>query len=92
VVDGGKARVILSALVTPASIMDNTHMLDLVKYVCSKWKLQPKQATGDAKYGRPDPEGLRLPPLPGHPLAAGYTARGTHMTNLQSGGVCFNNP
>jgi hypothetical protein len=31
--------------------MDNTPMLDLVKYVCSKWKLQPKQATGDAKYG-----------------------------------------
>ncbi len=51
VVDGGKARIILSALVTPASIMDNTPMLDLVKYVCSKWKLQPKQATGDAKYG-----------------------------------------
>ncbi len=51
VVDGGKARIILSALVTPASIMDNTPMLDLVKYVCSRWKLQPKQATGDTKYG-----------------------------------------
>jgi len=51
VVDGGKARIILSALVTPASIMDNTPMLDLVRYVCSKWKIQPKQATGDAKYG-----------------------------------------
>jgi hypothetical protein len=51
VVDGGKARIILSSLVTPASIMDNTPMLDLVEYVCTKWKLQPKQATGDAKYG-----------------------------------------
>jgi transposase len=51
VVDGGKARIILTALVTPASIMDNTPMLDLVKYVCSRWKLQPKQATGDTKYG-----------------------------------------
>ena len=30
VVDGGKARIILSALVTPASIMDNTPMLDMV--------------------------------------------------------------
>jgi transposase len=30
VVDGGKARVILSALVTPASITDNTPLLDLV--------------------------------------------------------------
>jgi transposase len=51
VVDGGKARIILSALVTPVSIMDNTPLLDLVNCVCSKWKLQPKQATGDAKYG-----------------------------------------
>jgi transposase len=51
IVDGGKQRIIPHALVTPASIMDNTPMLDLVKYVCSKWKLQPKQATGDAKYG-----------------------------------------
>jgi transposase len=51
VVDGGKARIILAALVTPASIMDNTPMLDLVKCACSKWKIQPKQATGDAKYG-----------------------------------------
>jgi hypothetical protein len=30
VVDGGKARIILSVLVTPASIMDNTPMLDMV--------------------------------------------------------------
>jgi transposase len=51
IVDGGKQRIILHALVTPASIMDNTPMLDLVKYVCSKWEIQPKQATGDAKYG-----------------------------------------
>lgn len=51
VVDGGKARIILSALVTPASIMDNTPMLDLTNWVCSKWKLQPRIAVGDAKYG-----------------------------------------
>ncbi|MGB7096230.1 MAG: IS1182 family transposase, partial [Anaerolineales bacterium] len=51
VVDGGKARIILSALVTPASIMDNTPMLDLTYWVCSKWKLQPRLAVGDAKYG-----------------------------------------
>ena len=51
IVDGGKQRVILHALVAPASIMDNTPMLDLVKYVCSKWNLQAKQATADAKYG-----------------------------------------
>jgi len=51
VVDGGKARVILSALVTPASIMDNTPMLDMVHWACAKWKLNPKTVTGDAKYG-----------------------------------------
>jgi transposase len=51
VVDGGKARIILRALVTPASIMDNTPMLDLVEWVKSRWQLDPKIAVGDAKYG-----------------------------------------
>lgn len=51
VVDGGKSRIILSALVTPASIMDNTPMLDLVDWVRSRWRLEPKIAVGDAKYG-----------------------------------------
>jgi transposase len=51
VVDGGKARIILSALVTPASITDNTPLLDLVDWVCSRWKIQPKLAVGDTKYG-----------------------------------------
>jgi hypothetical protein len=50
-VDGGKARIILSALVTPASIMDNTPILDLVDWVCSRWKINPKLAAGGAKYG-----------------------------------------
>jgi transposase len=51
VVDGGKARIILSALVTPASIMDNTPILDLVDWVRSRWKIEPKLAVGDARYG-----------------------------------------
>jgi transposase len=51
VVDGGKARVILSALVTPASIMDNPPLLDLVDWVRARWRLKPKLAVGDAKYG-----------------------------------------
>ena len=51
VVDEGKARIILSALVTPASITDNTPLLDLVDWVCSRWKIQPKIAVGDTKYG-----------------------------------------
>jgi len=51
VVDGGQHRIILSALVTPASIMDNTPLLDLVRWVCARWPVHPKQATGDTKYG-----------------------------------------
>jgi transposase len=51
VVDGGKARIILSALVTPASITDNTPILDLVDWVCTRWKIEPKLAVGDTRYG-----------------------------------------
>ena len=51
VVDGGKQRIILNALVTPASIQDNTPFLDEVRCVCARWQLHPKSATGDAKYG-----------------------------------------
>jgi hypothetical protein len=49
VVDGGKARIILRALVTPASIMDNTPMLDLTNWVCERWKIKPRIAVGDSK-------------------------------------------
>ncbi len=51
IVDGGKQRIILHVLVTPASIMDNSPLLDLVRWVCVRWELKPKQATGDTKYG-----------------------------------------
>jgi transposase len=51
VVDGGKDRIILADLVTPASVMDNTPMLDLLQWVCSRWNLKPSIAVGDAKYG-----------------------------------------
>jgi transposase len=51
VVDGGKARIILSALVTPASITDNTPLLDLVDWVRFRWRIAPKLAVGDSKYG-----------------------------------------
>ena len=51
VVDGGKARIILSALITPASIMDNTPILDLVDWIRSRWMIEPKLAVGDSKYG-----------------------------------------
>jgi transposase len=51
VVDGGKARIILAALVTPASIMDHTPMLDLTCWVRFRWQVQPKIAVGDTRYG-----------------------------------------
>jgi transposase len=51
VVDGGKRRIILAALVTPGEVMDNQPMLDLLWYVSFRWRLRPKQATGDTKYG-----------------------------------------
>jgi hypothetical protein len=51
VVDGGKARIILAALVTPADVMENQAMRDLLWRVCFRRKVWPHQVTGDAKYG-----------------------------------------
>ncbi len=49
VVVGGKARIILQALVTPSEVMDNQPMLDLLWRVRLRWKLHPRQVTGDTK-------------------------------------------
>ncbi len=54
VVDGGKARIILNVLVTPSEVMDNQPMLDLLWRTRFRWKLWPRQATGDSKYGTED--------------------------------------
>jgi hypothetical protein len=51
VVDGGKARIILAALVTPAEVQDNQPAVDLVWRARFRWKLHPRQVTGDSKYG-----------------------------------------
>src|SRR5438045_3859480 len=51
VIDGGKARIILAALVTPSEVMENQPMLDLLWRVCFRWHLHPRQVTGDTKYG-----------------------------------------
>jgi len=45
------ARIILGTLVTPAAVMENSPMLDLVRRARFRWQLQPKQATGDTTYG-----------------------------------------
>jgi transposase len=51
VVDGGKARVVLAVLVTPAEVQDNQPALDLLWRARFRWKLRPHQVTGDCKYG-----------------------------------------
>jgi hypothetical protein len=50
-VDGGKARIILTALVTPSEVMDNQPMLDLLWHCRFHWQLGLDQVTGDTKYG-----------------------------------------
>src|SRR5215204_6281104 len=51
VVDGGKARVILNALVAPFEVTENAPMLDLLWRSVFRWKLRPRQVTGDTAYG-----------------------------------------
>jgi hypothetical protein len=51
VVDGGKRRIILAVLVVPGEVMDNQPMLDLLWHVYFRWRLRPKQVTGDTTYG-----------------------------------------
>jgi transposase len=51
VVDGGKARVILTTLVTKSDIKDNQPMLDLLWHTTFRWKLRPHHVTGDSVYG-----------------------------------------
>ncbi len=51
VVDGGRARIILAALVTPADVMENAPMRDLLWRVRFRRKLRPRRVTGDTTYG-----------------------------------------
>lgn len=51
VVDGGKARIILNALVTPFEVTENQPMLDLLWRSSFRWKIAPRQVTGDTAYG-----------------------------------------
>jgi transposase len=51
VVDGGKARIIVDVLVTPAEVTENLPMLDLLFRSRFRWHLQPRSVTADAAYG-----------------------------------------
>jgi hypothetical protein len=53
-VDGGKARIILNALVTPAEVADHEPFCDLLWRALYRWRLRPRQATGDKAYGTID--------------------------------------
>ena len=50
-VDGGKARIILSCLVTPTIIQDHTPLLDLVWHNRFRWRLKLRLAVADTRYG-----------------------------------------
>lgn len=50
VVDGGKARIILQALVAPAEVMEGQPMRDLIWHTCFHWHLHPRQVTADTAY------------------------------------------
>ena len=51
VVDGGRGRIILAALVAPAEVPEHQPALDLLWRARFRWKLWPHQITGDTKYG-----------------------------------------
>ena len=51
VVDGGKARVILDALVTAAEVTENLPMLEMLFRSSFRWRPRPRSVTGDAAYG-----------------------------------------
>jgi transposase len=50
VVDGGKARIILGALVTPADVQDNQTLLDLLDRTRFRYHLHVRRVIGDSKY------------------------------------------
>jgi hypothetical protein len=54
VIDGGKRRIILAALVTPADVMENVPLRDLLWRVCFRRTLRPGQVTGDTTSGTVD--------------------------------------
>jgi hypothetical protein len=51
VVEGGKARIILSVLVTPAEVMENQPMLELLWRTIFRWRARVRRLTGDSTYG-----------------------------------------
>ncbi len=83
-VDGGKARIILQALTTPSEVMENMPMLDLLWRCRFRWKLRPRQVTGDTTYGTAEnivtieDQGIRAyVPLPDFDKRTPYFGKGS---------------
>jgi hypothetical protein len=74
VVDGGKDRIILYALVTPADVMENEPMLDLLQRVSFRWHLRPRRAVADTTYGTI--ENIRALERRGHPRLRAFARLG----------------
>ena len=51
VVDGGKARIVLAVLAAPAEVQENQPALDLLWWARFRWKVRPRQVSGDTTYG-----------------------------------------
>jgi len=51
VVDGGKSRGILGVLVTPFEVTENKPMPDMLWRTAFRYKVRPRQVTGDSAYG-----------------------------------------
>ncbi len=51
VIDGGRARIILHAMVTPADVMGNQPMLAMLRRVLFRWRAKPKRVIADTTYG-----------------------------------------
>jgi hypothetical protein len=51
VVVGGKASIILNALVTTFEVTENQPMLDLLWRTSFRWQIHPRRVTGDTAYG-----------------------------------------
>ena len=54
VIDGGKARIILNARVTPADVMENAPMLPLLRRAMFRWRVKSKRGVADTTYGTAD--------------------------------------
>ena len=50
-VNGGKARIILGALATPGEVPEERPALALLWLARFRWRLWPRQATGDEDSG-----------------------------------------